>query len=199
MSDDFSVKKLGVQAYWKWLSLTLISTALSAAGLIGTISNPDRRPLIFVASASWIIVLIVSALSRDFLIRMDPRRFRFAGWEQDGRFYDNVGIAAFHWLLLHTFLGWLSPTLKLSSSRSGVERLLREMNFAEGVHLIAGLITLGLAGGSLGSGHEIAGLYFFISAIVLHAYPLMLQRWNRGRIARMLHRIDSQSETVRSC
>jgi hypothetical protein len=73
-------------------------------------------------------------------MRMDPKRFRLARWERQGRIYDVAGVAAVCWLLRHTSLGWLNPWLKLTSSRSGLDRLLREMNYAEGAHLIGGLV-----------------------------------------------------------
>jgi hypothetical protein len=74
---------------------------------------------------------------------MDPMRIRFARWEREGRVYYKVGVTAFRWLLLHTPLGWLDPKLKIDFHRSCIERLLREMNFAEGSHWIGGVITLG--------------------------------------------------------
>jgi hypothetical protein len=133
----------------------------------------------------------VSAITRDGLMRIDPIRFRMARWECEGPLYQKAGVVGFRWLLRHTPLIWLSPTLKLSSRRSGIDRLLREMGFAEGSHLIGGVITLGFAIGYAAAGHVVVGLSLALLTIPLHAYPVMLQRWNRGRAMRLIRRLDS--------
>jgi hypothetical protein len=168
---------------------TLILSAVSIAGLISTISRPDSHPLVLAFSVSWIMVLVVTAFTRDAFLKRDPKRFCFAHWEREGLVYSRVGIAAFCWLLLHSPLGWLAPWLKLSSHRSGIERLLREINFAEGTHLVGGVLTLVLALGYAAAGHAVVGLSFAILTMPLHVYPWMLQRWNRGRLLRLTRRM----------
>lgn len=191
INNDFSIERLGASAYRKWLSITLISSATSVAGLAVTISRPDSHPLVFVVCLSWLIALVVSGVTRDGLMRIDPIRFRLARWECEGRLYQKAGVLPFRWLLRHTPLIWLSPTLKLTSRRSGVERLVREMGFAEGSHLIGGVITLGFAMGYAAAGHAVLGLSLALLTILLHVYPVMLQRWNRGRALRLIRRLDS--------
>jgi hypothetical protein len=197
MSDAYSIKELGAQAYIRWLSFTLILSALSIAGLISTISRPDSHPVVLAFSVSWIISFAVPAVTRDAFLKVDPKRFHFARWEREGRVYGRVGITAYCWLLLHTPLGWLAPTLKLSSHRSGFDRLLREMNFAEGAHLIGGALTLGFTLGYAATGHTAVGLSFAILTMLMHAYPVMLQRWNRGRILRLMSRMVALSQSAR--
>ena len=189
MNGDFSVGKLGAASYLKWLSLTLLSSALSVGGMGLTISHPNRHPLVFAGCMSWLIVLVVSAAARGGLLRMDPRRLRLANWEREGRIYRGLGVPAFRWLLLHSPLGWFAPTLKLTSRRDVLERLLREMNFAEGVHWIAGTLTLGLAAACAAAGQGAVGLWLLLSTIPLHAYPVMVQRSNRSRALRLLRRV----------
>ena len=197
MNADFSIERLGASAHRKWLSITVISFGLSVAGLRMTMSRPDVHPLVFASCVSWLVALIVSGVARDGLMRMDPMRLRIADWECEGRVYAAVGVPAFRWLLLHTPLGWLAPTIKLASCRGGIERLLREMNYAEGVHWIGGIITLGLAGGSAAAGHGVVGIWLLLSTVPMHVYPVMVQRSNRGRALRVLRSICSPANSVR--
>jgi hypothetical protein len=196
MSEAPSLKEIGAPAYTKWLSITLILSLVSMAGLISTISRPDSHPVVLAFSVSWMIVLVVTAITRDAFLKMDPKRFCFARWEREGLVYRRVGIAAFCCLLLRSPLGWLDPWLKLSSHRSGLEHLLREINFAEGTHLVGGVLTLVLALGCAAVGHAVVGLSFAILTLPLHVYPWMLQRWNRGRILRLMRRIAMRGSVV---
>lgn len=191
MSEAPSIKEIGRQAYTKWLSITLILSVGSVAGLISTISRPDSHPVVLAFTMSWILVLLVSAVTRDALVKMDPKRFYFARWEREGLVYSRAGTVAFRWLLLHSPLGWLDPWLRSKSHRSGLECLLREVNFAEGTHLVGGVLTLLLALGYAAAGHAGVGLAFTVLAVPIHVYPLMLQRWNRGRILRLMRRLDA--------
>jgi hypothetical protein len=187
MTEDSSMKELGAAAYAKWLVVFWLGSVGCAWGLYLTIRHPDRHPLVFALSLSWMMVVVVAGSTRDLFLRMDPRRgCRFARREREGRVYRLLGAGAFCWLLNHTPLGWLNPRLKLTSRRSGLELLLREMNYAEGAHVIGGLITLGLACGCVASGHISIGLAFAFLSVLCHIYPVMAQRWNRGRVLRIL-------------
>ena len=80
MSKEYSIERLGASAYWKWLSLTVISWAASVAGLAVAISHPNSHRLAFAFCLFWAIALAVSAVTREGLMRMDPMRFHFARW-----------------------------------------------------------------------------------------------------------------------
>jgi len=195
MNEVLDRREVGAPAYARWLCATWILSAMSLAGLASTISRPASHPVILACSLSWLIALAVSAVTRDGLVRMNPKRFRFARWERQGQVYRRVGVAGFCWLLLHTPLGWTNPWLKLNRGRAGIEQLLREMNYAEGAHLIGGLITLGFAVGYAATGHTSVGLWLGLLTIVVHAYPVMVQRWNRGRVLRVADRLDALAQS----
>jgi hypothetical protein len=56
------------------------------------------------------------------------------------------------------------------------------MSLSEGAHVVAGLVTFAFAIGFAASGHLIVGLYFVLMTFLFNAYPIMLQRFNRGRL-----------------
>ena len=157
---------------------------------------PDRHPVVFAFSISWIIAVLVAALTRGALLKGDPNRFRFAGWEREGRVYRRLGIGAFYWVLKRTPFGWLNPYLKLDPDKFGLERLLREISYAEGAHMIGGAITLLFSIGYGLTGHLQIGACLLALTIAVHIYPVMLQRWNRGRVLRLIQRQDRRLRGV---
>jgi hypothetical protein len=189
MADAPDIKDVGAQAYARWLVVHWVSLIGATGGFALTTNRPDSYPVVFALSVSWAIALAVAGTTRNAFLKIDPERFRLAKWEREGRVYSLVGVGGFCWLLRHTPLGWLNPWLRMTSHRSGIERLMREMNYAEGAHLVGGVITLGFAVGYVVAGHVAVGRTFALLTIVLHVYPVMVQRWNRGRILRVTGRL----------
>jgi hypothetical protein len=181
--------EVGPKAYARWLWMFWTMTAIAALGLFTAIPHIDAHPVRYTFAISWILSLVVAAVTRDKLLQLDPQRFRLARWECEGRVYRWVGAEAFCWLLKHTPLGWLNPSLRLASPKSGIEGLVRQIDFAEGAHLIGGVITFGLSVAHAAVGHAKVGLSFAFMALLFHAFPVMVQRWNRGRIERLAHRM----------
>ncbi|GEP45269.1 hypothetical protein BGE01nite_45600 [Brevifollis gellanilyticus] len=165
---------------------------LAMVGMIISVPDMDGHPVMFATSLTWVIGGVTGLFAQKFLLGMDPWRFRFRRWECEGRVYRWVGVNVFRWVLKHTPLGWLNPGMKMTIRRSSLEELLRQMNFAEGAHLIGGVITLGLSVGFFGTGHRSVGLAFAVITLLVHFYPLITQRWNRGRVARMVRRQASR-------
>src|SRR5215475_14974559 len=98
--------------------------------------------------------------------------FSLAHWEKDGELYDRASVRAFRWILLQSPLGWINPNVHLKGSRADCDRLLRELNSSEGVHWLTCIVSVVLA----------------IVRIPFDMYPVMLQRWHRGRVWRVLRR-----------
>jgi hypothetical protein len=169
----------------KYLLIFIALTVAVGVGLVMTISQPDRHPLIFAFSLTWLIMAFVAAVTGRIFVRLDPKRFRLARWEREGRIYDRVGLGAVRWVLRHTPLGWLNPNIKVRSGGSDMDRLLRDMNAVEGVHILAAGLSLAVAGLYILTGQAIIGTWLVILTILFNVYPVMLQRWNRGRILRL--------------
>ena len=162
-------------------------------GMVVAVPDIDRHPVTFALSMSWVVGGFVGLFTRNYLLGINPWRFRFAPWEREGRVYRYVGVEAFRWVLRQTPFGWLNPAVRMTARKSDLEPLLRQMNFAEGAHLIGGAITLSLAIGYAITGHRKVGLSFAVIALLVHFYPMITQRWNRGRVARVVRRITPEA------
>lgn len=193
MAQAPSIAEIGTQRFGRWLLACVLTSTLSFLGLAFTVAHPGRHPVVFAFGISWCVALAVSALTRDSFLGLDPKRFRFARWEREGRIYESLGISWFGWLLGHSPAGWLNPYLRLTSGRSGLERLLREMSYAEGAHIIGGGVTvaLGIWYWYSRQGGDWSGIVGYDS--LFHVYPVMLQRWNRGRVLQVIRRLEGKN------
>ncbi len=182
---EFDIRSVGGEAYRRWCLAFWAMSVGAAGGVVWTMSHPDRHPWVFVASVTWFLGVLAGMLTRRAFLRMDPKRFALSPWERNGRIYHHVGVDAFAWLLQRTPLGWVDPFLRVRSGRDDMDRLLRELSYAEGSHVVQGLASLGLALAFLAGGQAVVAFAFVVLAVPLHIYPIMLQRRNRGRVMRV--------------
>jgi hypothetical protein len=173
------------EATAKYLVIFTALTVVVGIGLSMAVLQPDRHPMIFAFSLTWLIMALVAAMTGRIFARLNPKRFRLVRWEREGRIYDRVGLGAVRWVLQHTPLGWLNPNIKVRSGWSDMDRLLRDMNAVEGVHIISAGVSLAVAALYIFAGQAILGIWLVILSILFNIYPVMLQRWNRGRILRL--------------
>lgn len=163
-------------------------TALALVGVLQSYARPAQQPFVLALSLHWLLMAGISALVSNLLYHVAPARFHPARWERDGAIYESLGVKQVQWLLLHTPLGWLNPSLQLRTGRRDLQRLLRELNPAEGTHLLAGAGALLLAGGYAWWGYARVSLWLCLLDLPLNLYPIALQRYNRGRVTRLLRR-----------
>ena len=148
---------------------------------------PHGNSLIYALAMSWLIAIAV-VLPASVIFKMNQKLLGLARWEKDGEVYDRTSIRAFRWVLLHSPFGWINPGLHLGVSRTNCRRLLSELSVAEGVHWLTCFISSILAISWLADGYPVHGCVMLLVRIPFDLYPIMLQRWNRGRVSRVLSR-----------
>lgn len=161
-----------------------LTVALAGGAFFHAVSDPIGHPFLLALSLAWLVSAFTGALMSKVFFRQDPAHFRLRPWERDGRVYERLGLGTFRWALLHSPFIWLNPSMNMRSGRSDFDRLLRSQRVAEGCHAIAALCTLSLAIWYSLTGLAIVGIWLFIVNVPLNIYPVMLQRWNRGRVQR---------------
>lgn len=171
----------------------LVLSVGAGCALAWTLSQPDRRPIVFALGLSWVMACVGGATCQVFG-RQDAKWFRYARWERNGQVYEWVGLGVFRWVLLRTPLGWLGP-LTLRSGRSDLDRLLRDMNSAEGRHAVAAVLSLAIAAAFALNGHMAIATWLVLITIPLNVYPVILQRWNRGRVLRLQRLRDARKQS----
>jgi hypothetical protein len=158
---------------------------------------PHGNPVIYAIAMSWLIAIIALPISSVF--KLSPTLFSLARWETEGAVYDRTGIRVFRRALLHSPLAWINPALNLGGSRTDCERLLKEMNVAEGVHWLTCFLSSILAISCFVGDFAVYGYVMLLVRIPFDLYPIMLQRRNRGRVCRVLNRQLQRPAPHKSC
>ena len=153
----------------------------------GNFVRPRGNPLLHALAASWLISFAVAMLTSG-IFRVNIRMFALARWENEGEVYDRKSIRAFRRLLLHSPLGWINPNFHLGTNRTDGDRLLREINAAEGVHWLTCVLSSILGISYFVRDYAVYGYAMLLVRIPFDLYPIMVQRWNRGRVRRVLSR-----------
>jgi hypothetical protein len=157
------------------LLMIVILTSGSVYSIGGRAFPPHGNPLVYSLAISWLVSLTIAIVSSAIFFRVTPTLFSLAHWEKQGEIYGRVGVQAFRWVLFHSPLGWINPNYNL-----------RETNSGEGVHWLTFFVTVMLAISYLLRDHAVYGYVMLLVRIPFDLYPIMLQRWNRGRVWRVL-------------
>jgi multidrug efflux pump subunit AcrB len=168
--------------------MIVILTSAAVFSVGGRVFPPHGNPLVYSLAISWLISITIAVVSSALFFRVNPRLFSLSHWEKQGKIYDRAGIKAFRWVLFHSPLGWINPNFHLRASRTDCERLLREMNSSEAVHWLTFGVSSTLAVSCLLHDRAVYGYVMLLVRIPFDLYPIMLQRWNRGRLGRVLGR-----------
>jgi hypothetical protein len=168
--------------------MILILTSGSVYSIHGRALPPHGNPLVYSIAMSWLISMTIAVVSSAIFFRVNPTLFSLAHWEKQGKIYDRAGIRAFRWVLFHSPLGWINANFHLRASRADCDRLLREMNSSEGIHWLTCVVSVMLAISYLLHDHAVYGYVMLLVRIPFDLYPIMLHRWNRGRVWRVLER-----------
>src|SRR5579863_2139754 len=165
-----------------------IFTSGSVYSIEGRAFPPHGNPLVYSIAVSWLISMTIAVVSSAIFFRVNPTLFSLAQWERQGEIYDRAGIRAFRWVLFHSPLGWINPNFHLRISRADCGRMLREMNTSESIHWLTCVVSVVLAISYLLHDHAVYGYVMLLVRIPFDLYPIMLHRWNRGRVLRVLER-----------
>jgi glycosyl-4,4'-diaponeurosporenoate acyltransferase len=168
--------------------LMLVALTLWSVYSVSGKAFPHGDPLVYAIAASWLISMTVAMVSSAIFFRVNARLFSLARWEKEGEIYNRAGIRVFQSLLFHSPLGWINPNFHLRAGRADCDRLLREMNSSEAVHWLTFSVTVMLAISYLRHDHAVYGYAMLLVRIPFDLYPIMLQRWNRGRVQRVMER-----------
>jgi hypothetical protein len=173
--------------------LIVVFSAISLYLLDGDPFPPHGNPLLYAVALSWLVSIVFAMATSAIFFRASLTLFSLARWEKEGEIYGGTGVRAFRWVLLHSPLGWINPNLHLSASRADCDRLLREMNTSEGVHWLTCAVSVVLAIRYLFGEYAMYGYAMLLVRIPFDLYPILLLRWNRGRVCRVLRRHQLRS------
>jgi len=108
-------------------------------------------------------------------------------WERDGKVYEYFGIKVFRKLLV--LVGWEKLTRKaipIDNNNASLSKLYVQTKKSEQNHIIIFIIVLGFTVSVAFKFGFAKSVWLLVLNILLHLYPIFLQRYNRPRIKRIL-------------
>jgi len=109
--------------------------------------------------------------------------FNTKSFECKGGLYERLGVKRFGKLYHITIAKLLrNPVWIKGHSAESLARFVRETRIIEAIHMTIGLLLLFAIAVQLVHGYYYSAALIIVINIVTNAYPIMLQRYNRGRI-----------------
>ena len=127
----------------------------------------------------------VGTMSRLVQLRLPEAFHALRPFERNGRVYERVGVPVAKQLLRRGVLARFNPQLHLPSERTPeqLEQLAQRMRDAEASPTVLFVAALPVATHSAARGWWLAAVLTLVLDVVMNGYPVMLQRYNRARLA----------------
>ncbi|MBN1538172.1 MAG: hypothetical protein JW908_15650 [Anaerolineales bacterium] len=172
----------------KQVLLVIVATAGVAYLLTWSTDHFGFRSPVFAFLANLLIIAWIVILGQTMVFTFPPRYFSVKRFERNGRLYEMLGIKIFKKLVGRGPLSIFSPTLRFTGRKSALSSLENEMRKAEAGHLTIFLVILLFAGMAMVRGWFDAAGWLLLFSIILNGYPIMLQRYNRIQIYRIVNK-----------
>lgn len=142
----------------------------------------------FAFFTNWIVMSGVAMLGGVIQVAsfLPTRYFSIKDWERTGRVYRMFGVQLFKRMLLRGPFSVLNSAIQYKGNRPSLTQLASKMCDAEAAHLLIFCIIIILVIYFALRGWWSSAGWLMVFNIVLNLYPIMLQRYNRGRLNRIL-------------
>lgn len=133
----------------------------------------------------WWPMVWVGSMSRVVQLRLPDGYHRLRSFERGGRVYERVGVRVAKAALRRGPLARFNPDLHLPAERTPerLERLAQRMRDAEASHAALFVACLPVAVHAGVRGWWLAAVLTVAFDVLMNGYPVMLQRYNRARLA----------------
>jgi hypothetical protein len=118
-------------------------------------------------------------------LSMPGSYFRLRRLERGGRIYRYVGVRYFKALMTSRTYRRLNPHFNFRPASVTPRDLMKMMQDAEAAHAVVFGLMLLCSAAALVAGSSYAAAWLMVFNIIGNAYPVMLQRYNRGRVDRI--------------
>ncbi len=161
------------------------ATVALAAALVWSSTAFGLRSAWFAFVVVWVPMTWVGVMSRVVQMRLPEGYHALRRLERSGRVYERLGIGIVKAALRRGPLAVFNPDLHLPAERSkaALAHLAQRMRDAEASHAVLFVLTLVVVAHAMLRGWWWAAVWTFVFDVLLNAYPVMLQRYNRARLA----------------
>ncbi len=180
----------------KFLSLAII-LGITTTIIFWTFASFEFRSPIFAFLLNWIVMSCFAMMGQFVAFpAFRPGYYEIKPFERSGRFYEQLGVHFFKRMVRRGPLAIFSPTLRFPGQKttSALRLLDNEMRKAETSHLAIFLVILLPVGYALFKGWLDAVGWLLLFNILFNGYPVMLQRYNRIKIQKLIMRAGNESQ-----
>ena len=172
-------------------SFVFVVATVAVALLIGFVGSKfGYRSPAFALFLNWMVMSWWAILggTLKWSLPLSPHYFNIRGWESTGRVYRLLGIGLFKRLLVRGPLAALNPAIRSQGGRRSLSELTEKMCEAEAGHVLIFVVMLLFVFSAALQGWWGSVFWLLLFNMLLNLYPIMLQRYNRARIERILQR-----------
>ena len=139
----------------------------------------------FAFTVVWLPMVMVGVLSRLVQVRLPGRYHELRRFERSGRVYERIGVGVVKWILRRGPLAVFNPDLHLPVEHTPAKlaHLDQRMRDAEASHAVLFVATLPIVVHAAVRGWWVAAAGTLLFDVLMNGYPVILQRYNRARLA----------------
>lgn len=163
------------------------------AGVLGFIAPAGAPPVDAASHVAWFLVICGASVATWWLPRSwyRPRPF-----ERNGRIYEYAGVRLFRCLVpngdwVNAWRRRQNPSFRIVPNYGTAIQLFQRTIIGEKSHIV--LLCFGAASAAYAweLGWRSWGMYLFVANLLANLYPILLQRYTRARIHRMIGRREA--------
>ncbi|GGN09973.1 hypothetical protein GCM10010967_52350 [Dyadobacter beijingensis] len=175
--------------FLKWVKIALV--ILMAAGTTGLmIRYLDMTSGVFSFGINFLLMFWFTVFESQLKPPLDSEYFNAQPFERNGKLYQLFGVEWYRAILVKS--GWekmrqqQTPIRKSLADFRAYERASR---VAEAGHIVIGLVVLLITGYVIFAYSFFAARWLIITNIFLNVYPVLLQRYTRPRLQRVIDKM----------
>lgn len=178
------------------LALTLSATFAFALFLWFSLKWMQNALLPYIVTVNFALMGLAWFVFDIYKPALNYRWFDSGAFEKSGQIYEYAGLLWFR--EVQRLIGWnkLLGVPSVQMNADSLKQMEYGTRFGEVTHWACLGALLPIAGWSALSMSGNAMIYWGVSAIVLHVYPIMLQRYHRPRFRRLLEKIESRDKRI---
>lgn len=138
--------------------------------------------------ATWFVIVWLATLHLLMRLRFPEWYYQPKNFDKFGRVYELLGVLFFRKLVRRGPLHIFAPKYQYSGRRELLPLLEQETRTAEAIHMFAFFASLLLVAYALYYGWFDSVGWLLLFNVLLNVYPVMLQRYNRVRLQRLLQK-----------
>jgi hypothetical protein len=193
VSAIYSLSKLYMNAF-KVIGTVFTATLIVAGAIIWVLNKYGFQSISFALLANFLVldwVAVVSTLlNKERRFYLPQKYYSAKRFEKNGQIYRYIGVHYFKKLVAKGFLANLA-SIRFEGKHSRIDSYYRQTQWGELLHLIMFLFIFLLAIYALIRRLYNAFLHLMFFNILLNGYPVLLQRYNRFRLDKVMKLRDS--------